>query len=346
MKKINLFFLTAAFFLVGSALAADPPRDGAGKSGGGRDGAVRDGGVDGRDGNWNRAGRDGGWSPDNGLDGHHHLSRAPGDFSSTRSIQRWGQMGIHNVPRPIPHEPRMPALGHGQTSPSLPSRGPEGHSFHSALVSPHDMNSAVVRDHMRAIAKDRAFTDQVTRWKAGEREPGHTYWHNYNGINYCHFYDRRGNHWYGWWRGGSFFWTQFYWGYWWWFDPLSYRWCYWSDGWWWWQDPYNVVYVYDDGQYVTPDSLRNFQQGISEYRSGDGSRMVKLMGGDAFLYDISGAGAFRPFYLTSGVKEVRFSNTKNGEPLQILLVLNDNSFELFDGQGNPLTGGEEKGASQ
>ena len=209
------------------------------------------------------------------------------------------------------------------------------------------MNSPVVRSSMSALSHDRAFTSQINTMNATENRVGQYYWHNYNGTSYCHYYDHWGCNWYGWYFGGSCFWTQFYWGNWWWCDPFYDRWCYWNDGWWWWDDPYhvNVVYVYNDGQYV-PAGADNPNLSAPEngnggvYRSNDGTRMVKVTGssGDAFLYDTAEPPAFKPVYLASGVKEVRFSNPKNGRVLQIMLILNDGSFDLFDDSGNPASG--------
>jgi len=77
---------------------------------------------------------------------------------------------------------------------------------------------------------------------------------------------------------------------------------------------------------------------IQTFNSKDGSRMVKLAGNsnDAFLYDTSGTAAFKAKYLASDVTDVRFSNTDNGKPLQIMLGLADGSFELYDADGNAV----------
>jgi hypothetical protein len=66
--------------------------------------------------------------------------------------------------------------------------------------------------------------------------------------------------------------------------------------------------------------------------------MIKLAGDshDAFLYDTSGASAFKAKYLASNVTDVHFSNTDNGKPLQIMLGLADGSFELYDADGNAV----------
>jgi hypothetical protein len=47
---------------------------------------------------------------------------------------------------------------------------------------------------------------------------------------------------------------------------------------------------------------------------------------------------FKAKYLASGVTDVRFSNTDNGKPLQIMLSLSDGTFELYDADGNPVGG--------
>ena len=66
--------------------------------------------------------------------------------------------------------------------------------------------------------------------------------------------------------------------------------------------------------------------------------MVKLAGdsNDAFLYDTTATPSFKTKYLASGVTDVRFSNTANGKPLQIMLGLADGSFELYDADGNAV----------
>jgi hypothetical protein len=78
-----------------------------------------------------------------------------------------------------------------------------------------------------------------------------------------------------------------------------------------------------------------------DYTSPDGSRLVKLFADsqDAFLYDTAVPPDFQPVYLASGVKSVNFSNLNNGRPLEILLILNDSSFDMFDSYGNTYNPG-------
>jgi hypothetical protein len=303
MKKIILILLLGILLPVGLALGADP-------RGGGVDGHIGGGGgVDGRAGG--------------GMDGHGG----------------WDGMGITNSPKASLDRSHLLNTARERSLVRLPAKGPGGAPFHGSLVSPRNMNSAAVHNQMANITRDSAFTGEVSHFNAAETRAGQYYWHTFNGLNYCHYCDPWGAHWYGWYLGRDFFWTRFYWGYWWWYDPIWFRWCYWYDGWWWWQDPYDdVIYVYNNGQYVPEKSSASPVPGAAEYRSADGTRTVKMVGQDAFLYDTSGSNAFKPVFLGSGVKEVRFSNTSFGKPLQIMLELNDGTFQLFDDTGNPFDG--------
>lgn len=261
--------------------------------------------------------------------------------------QKLRRIGVTRVPRPITNRSQLLSGKQLKGRARLPQQGPDGKALRASVVSRTAMNSSMVRNNMSSIARDRSFTSQINTLNSTENRVNHYYWHSYNGNPYCHYYDGWGCHWYGWYYGGSCFWTQYYWGNWWWWDPFYDRWCYWNDGWWWWNDPYhvNVVYVYNNGQYV-PAGADNPNVNASDssnggvYRSNDGSRMVKVTGPsqDAFLYDTAVPPAFKPVYLASGVKEVRFSNTQNGRTLQVMLILNDGSFDLFDDSGNPNAG--------
>ncbi|HTC20203.1 MAG TPA: hypothetical protein VK859_05100, partial [bacterium] len=75
--------------------------------------------------------------------------------------------------------------------------------------------------------------------------------------------------------------------------------------------------------------------------SPDGTRVVKVATDtqDAFLYDTANPPSFQPIYLASGVQSVQFSDAGNGRPMEIILKLNDGSFDMFDGQGNPYNPG-------
>jgi hypothetical protein len=71
--------------------------------------------------------------------------------------------------------------------------------------------------------------------------------------------------------------------------------------------------------------------------SPDGTRMVQIFGErrEAFLYDLTGvAGPSFLAYLAADVKRVRFSQAQPGEPFEILVVMNDGTFDVFDESGN------------
>ena len=76
---------------------------------------------------------------------------------------------------------------------------------------------------------------------------------------------------------------------------------------------------------------------VNIYTSPDNTRKVKLVADthDAFLYDNSNPPTFDPIYLASGVKEVMFSDASSEKPLEIILKLNDGTFDMFDSFGNP-----------
>ena len=303
MKKIGLLFLILTFGLTGLALAESR---GGGESGG-------------------------------------------SGFSGGSVSPRLQSMGVRSVPHYYTNRSQL--FSNGSRNLSLPSRGPNGGSFRASVVSPRAMNSSLVRNNM-ATVNGVGFRSQIQGFNARENVVGQYYWHNYNGLNFCHYYDRWGCNWYGWNCGNSFYWSCWWGNNWWWYDPTGYRWCYWYDGWWWWQNPDNVtdVYVYNNGEYV-PSNQEQTQGSaqapavgsvsqIRTFNSKDGTRTVKLAGdsNDAFLYDATETPAFQPKYLSTGVKDVHFSNTKNGKPLQIMLGLTDGSFELYDADGNTIGG--------
>jgi hypothetical protein len=271
---------------------------------------------------------------------------------------RLRSLGVRSVPRSFTSRSQLFSAGSGHNL-GLPSQGPSGESFRASVVSPRAMNSSMVRNNMSRV-NTLGFRSQIRTFNARETMVGHYYWHNYNGLNFCHYYDRWGCNWYGWYFGSSFYWSCWWGNYWWWYDPAYYRWCYWYDGWWWWQNPDNVqeIDVYNNGEYVpsnsgetqAPDtqsstanlsaqgqeSTGNAPAQIQSFNSKDGTRTVKLAGSDAFLYDTTGKPAFKAKYLASEVTDVRFSNTDNGKPLQIMLGLADGSFELYDADGNAV----------
>jgi hypothetical protein len=252
-----------------------------------------------------------------------------------------GSVGaIHrDTPRAMPSPSGAPA-GHTQLA-FAPGRGTT--IVHNTINNTTIINNVSVHNRV-----------EITR--------GGYWWHNEGGVRYCHHYDQWGYHWYGWWFGGSYFWTRYYYDRWWWYDPYWHRWCYWHDDYWWWENPYNVgvVYVYIDNSYYSYDDAQGGavlkpdptqpidpppQQPaqpadqLQTYYSKDGTRMVQITGQnkDAYLYDTATPPSFEAVWLGSGVTEVRFqysSDASGTETLKELLVLKDNgSWDLFDGNG-------------
>jgi hypothetical protein len=200
---------------------------------------------------------------------------------------------------------------------------------------------------MNNFANNRSFMSKVNGYNRTENIAGRYYWHNGNGYNYCHYNDGYGCNWYGCYDGGNCFWSCYYGNNWWWYDQANACWDYWDNNNWWYQNPYNVnqVDVYNNGDYVPADDSQESSpaaavdqpsadsQGV--YDSADGTRQVKVTGEDkdAFLFDKANPPDFQPVYLSSGVQDVKFSNSQNGKPLQIAVVLADGSFDLFDDRG-------------
>jgi hypothetical protein len=265
------------------------------------------------------------------------------------------QIGIKHIPQNLPQHNQILRADAEHSRFTPPAQGPHGQNMHAKLLGPQvGGNATIIRNHMKTFGMNASFTAQVNIYNNQETLANHYYWHSWNGTSYCHYYDNWGYHWYGWYWGGNCFWSRWYGNYWWWYDPAYSRWCYWNDGYWWWNDPYHVdvVYVYNNGDYVSststatdvqaPDSAPA-QSGEVDFKSRDGDRTVKVFGEDAFLYDTSMDGsANKPVYLASNVKEVKFSKPGYGKPMQIMLILNDGSFEMFDWDGNPYNNPQDE----
>lgn len=202
------------------------------------------------------------------------------------------------------------------------------------------------------------------------------YWHHHGGVRYSFYWDSYGHHWWGFYWGSSYYWTRYWNDRFWWYDARRARWCYWHNGNWWWQDPVRIqyVYIYEDHN----DSYYRYDQGQGgvivrpeepappapgqpapapapeevTYYSDDGARMVQVYGErkEAFLYDVDDEDADPKFvaFLDDGVTEVRFSDTANGQALNILVLTEKKEtredgtevvvkgFALFDANGQPL----------
>jgi hypothetical protein len=232
----------------------------------------------------------------------------------------------------------------------FPQKGADHQAITAAAVSPRHFNDDVVRNNMKLVNSGE-WQARINGFNSTENQPGHYYWHNDDGINYCHYLDASGYHWYGWYVGSQYFWTRNFNGRWWWYDSDFNRWCFWNNDFWWWQDPNHVgdLYCYNNDTYIPCNSAEDqvvvtapADSSMQTITSPDGTRLVKLdqQTQDAFLYDTANPPGFDPVYLASGVESVEFSDASNGRPMEIILKLNDGSFDLFDEQGNSYNPGE------
>jgi len=224
-----------------------------------------------------------------------------------------------------------------------PDRGPDNVELRSLPIPSRRFNVDLVRNHMALVGRPE-FMGRMERDRESEFERGHHYWHRENGFTYSHYIDNSGFQWYGWYVGDRSFWTRHYAGRWWWYDEGYGRWCFWNDNFWWWQDPNHVndLYCYNDAVYIPVNSANDEivvtstdQPDTNQFKSPDGSRIVKIAGEskDAFLYDATVPAGFEPEYLASGVVDVQFSNPSTGRPMQIVLKLDDGTYDLMDANG-------------
>jgi hypothetical protein len=278
----------------------------------------------------------------------HHHPYSPGFVR-----QKLRNIGVTSEPRLISDRSEMVHTDRQHSTIRLPQEGP-GHSpLRATAISPRHFNDPLVRQQMNRLGGSD-WTRRIDRFNSTETQTNHYYWHQGDGFNYCHYNDSSGYHWWGWYQGGQCFWTRNYAGRWWWYDQDYNRWCFWNDNYWWWQDPYHMgdLYCYDNDGYVPCNSADDQEvvtapvgPGEQAYNSPDGTRLVKIAGDsqDAFLYDSANPPTFEPVYLASGVDKVQFSNSGGGRTLEILLRLNDGSFDMFDGYGNPYNPGKFDG---
>lgn len=222
-------------------------------------------------------------------------------------------------------------------------------------------------DLLHHTVADPAFGRNAQSLSGSERD-GKYHWHDAGGIHYSHWHD--GAHdrdWFGFYQGRAYFWTTYYRGHFWWREPLSGRYLvYWNDHWWW-HAPEGVNYVYIDQQYYqwlpnqngaslvplasqAPASSGGGEGLVVSSRpefdySADGTRMVQIEGEklSAYLYNASPAerDGTKPLkFLGDGVTAVAFTDTSKGEPLKIVLTIQDPDGSVrtvvVDGNGEAL----------
>jgi len=321
--------LAAALLLAGGAPAraeherggvSIQPRGGGGAGRGGRPSAVSPGGA-----------------PAGAIRG--------GGFAGARSYSPPVIIKMRRVQVPQPRRPE----GGARIAPTERPFSPPARDDRGAILR---QRPATRPPAHTSVAGDRQLVRSIESGQRVEIVPRHYYWHDVGGTRYCHYFDGRA-HWYGFYRGPRFYWTRYWTGFWWWYDPIYFRWVYWWNGYWWWPGPGGVVYAYVDNNYYpyqegsvivkSPEVGQPPAQAPSaaagqSWKSPDGSRMVQVAGaqGEAYLYDTSGREPSFIAYLASGVKQARFSGGTRGKPLRILLDFNDGAFALYDREGRAL----------
>ena len=280
---------------------------------------------------------------------HHHA------YTQGYIRQKLQKVGVKSEPSYITDRAEMIHTDRQHSTIALPASGADGKPYSGKAISPRGADAARLRDHMRTVTGP-AMGAAVDKNNREETRAGRYYWHHEGGLDYCHYRDGSGYQWYGWYFGAQFFWTRNFEGRWWWYDNDFDRWAFYNDDFWWWQDPYHLgdLYCYSEGGYIPVNSQNDHVQVTppdtvtsQSFDSPDKARTVKLVSDsqDAFLYDTAQPPSFEPIYLASGVQRVEFSDTSNGRPMEIVLKLNDGSFDLFDGQGQPYNPGGEEAAN-
>ena len=292
--------------------------------------------------------RGGGGEAHGGGGGEAHVSAGGGHASPAPApaSRRAGPSTVYRQQRVTVPRASMPAPEHtirDQSRPVYPRSNESGKPItQRASAVPPAQHAAVMRN-----------TNVVRGIQAQQRTevvPNRYYWHNDRGVRYSHYYDGH-NHWYGFYHGSAFYWTRYYSDRWWWYDPLHLRWVFWWSGFWWWPGPGGAPYVYVDNNYYPYEDSGVTVEHVQEQpapaempepdagqtvASPDGKRMVQIFGaeGQAFLYDKTATPPTFMKYLGQGVSQVRFSAATPGAAAQILVEYKDNTFALFDPDGN------------
>jgi hypothetical protein len=98
---------------------------------------------------------------------------------------------------------------------------------------------------------DPGLFEEIRKTKSVETTPDRLYWHSRDDLNYCHYLDEEGNHWYGWTDEQGFNWVLWRGHRYWWHDPFAKHWLYYYQGYWWRADGQgkDSIQVCVDGEY-------------------------------------------------------------------------------------------------
>ena len=80
---------------------------------------------------------------------------------------------------------------------------------------------------------DPGLFEKIRKTKSVETAVNRFYWHSDGDLDYCHYQDMEGNHWYGWSDDGGFNWVLWRGHRYWWHDPFARHWLYYYQGYWW-----------------------------------------------------------------------------------------------------------------
>jgi hypothetical protein len=282
---------------------------------------------------------------------HHH------PYEQNYVRKKLQNLGVKSAPGYITRREEVIHTDREHSRIEFPKTGFGGRAINADPISPRHFNDRAVKTQMSMVVSI-GWQNKILGFDRAETMSNHYYWHNDRNFNYCHYIDHMGYHWYGWYAGNKYFWTRHFNNRWWWYDGDFDRWCFWNNGFWWWQDPYHIgdLYCYNNTTYIPVNSAEDNvavavpdDNNTQSYTSPDNTRVVKVVADtqDAFLYDTANPPEFNPVYLASGVTDVMFSDTDNGRPLEIILKLNNKSFDMFDGNGNaynPANSGVEQPA--
>ncbi|MBI4349568.1 MAG: hypothetical protein HY553_22220 [Elusimicrobia bacterium] len=268
-----------------------------------------------------------------------------------------------------PPEPQAPAWTGGAVRRIPPSERADGESV-STVSRGRSAPDAVPtqddrgRDLGRAVRRDSLPDYQNTAriretWRDAEyhhhreRDRGRYYWHDYRGRRYSHYVDHDGYDWYLWYFDDDYYYTRYYGGRHWRYDPVRGRWCYLYDDYWIYQDNVNI-YLYSGDRYhryeetggavvlkpeAPTDPNAPSDDVRARYSSTDQSRMVLVKkNGNAFLYYGAGGSYFSGQFLTDRVVEVSFEYKQGGSLRRIVVNRTDGSkkFELDGKAAQPL----------
>lgn len=151
--------------------------------------------------------------------------------------------------------------------PDVPPVGPDGQAW--------DVQASIKPPGPKVLDQfsSPALFEEIQRARTPETQIQRFYWHTTaRGLDYCHFQDLEGNHWYGWESaGGGFNWVLWKGHRFWWHDPFASHWLYYFQGYWWRSDGQqpHLIQVCLDGEYYACDAQGNILKDMGQDGSGD-----------------------------------------------------------------------------